>query len=613
MPVMDKDVALSILLENVELGEKEYDQVLSYLIERARKDFYVFVKLIAPLVLPETFEDGRHIELICKELQKIERGVVRGWKYMEHEGGDERLGTERQRRPRLDPEKELKRLQIFVPPGSMKTRLASNLFPAWVLGKHPNWSFLAIGADFEFAVDTFGRPTKEIVELPQYQAIFPGTVLKKDVQGAGRWDTSKKGRFVARGAGQGLAGRRAHIAICDDIMNEQTTDTDRAKINKWYQRGLRTRLLPNGAEIIINTRWHLDDLSGNIMKVDKNSKVPWRVVSIPALLDQKTSKLLRKRTDPPDYLVPGTSFWPELWPTERLLEIKQTMPVSDWEALYMQNPVPEEGTIIKRNGIRRWSDSSPPKCLMVVCSMDTAYSQKERSDFTACTTWGVFLKDTSLKENRDIANSKTSWLNTDSRNASGEGDDDDDGEDIPYDLPGYFGDGLKDTPDKIACVILLGAQRGRWSFPELCEKAKEINNEFKPEFFIIEQKGSGISLLQALNETEIPLAAFKPEVDKEKRLHFVSPFFNQGRVFFPDNKDWANEVEEELLQFPYGKHDDYVDTTSQAIQWLRDSGYLRTNSAQDYRGEYGRGDRDSDGDGDYETSHSKTYWSALTG
>src|ERR1035437_1792192 len=341
------------------------NQLLNQLIESARENFYIFVKMLAPIILPETFVDGQHIEIVCDELQAVAMSVE-------------------------DVNSTPKRLQIMMPPGSMKSKIASNLFPAWCLGRHPNWCFLAIGSDFEFAVDNFGRPTKDLIDSPQYKAIFPLTHLKRDVQAAGRWDTTRKGRFVARGAGQNIAGRRAHITICDDVITEQTNDVERVKINGWYRKGLRTRLLPRGAEIIINTRWFPLDLSGFMLNVDKESPRPWKVIQIPAILTLEASTVLRKGlpASDPRFDV-GTSFWPEFWPTQVLLEKKHTTPPHEWSALYQQNPVDEHGGVIKRSDWQVWDQDAPPKCRYVVISLDTALSQKDAANFSAYTVWGI--------------------------------------------------------------------------------------------------------------------------------------------------------------------------------------------------------------------------------
>lgn len=515
-------------------------ELVDAMIEKAKTCFYTFVKLMAPTVLPEEFTDGRHIELICTELQEVQESVE-------------------------DITKTPKRLQLFLPPGSMKSKLASNLFPAWCLGRNPNWCFLAIGADFDFAVDNFGRPSKDLVDSPQFQAIFPATILKKDVQSAGRWDTTRKGRFVARGAGQNIAGRRAHISICDDVITEQTTDTDRKRINGWYRKGLRTRLLPRGAEIIINTRWFIEDLSGFMLKIDGEEGVtnttarPWRVVSLPALLDQRASEYLLEglEYDEERFSI-GTSFWPEFWPTSLLKEKRDGMEPGEWLALYMQTPVAEEGGIIKRSQFKLWDEPEPPKCKYVLVSMDTAFSTKETADYSAFSVWGVFT------------NSLTDFEN---------------------------------TTTYVDCLILLSAGRGKWDFAELCNETQRLNGDYAPEFFIIEDKASGQSLITEMRKRGLPIMGYMPEKDKNFRVQATTPYFQSSRIYIPKDKVWAEELVSECISFPKAPHDDYVDTVSQAILWMRDSFLLDNDGFSNY----------DDEDDNYWANKRTTYWSALQG
>lgn len=512
------------------------DDILDHLITKARDHFYTFVKLMAPVVLPDEFVTGRHIELICQELQEVYESVA-------------------------DETKTPKRLQLFLPPGSMKSKLASNLFPAWCMGKKSNWCFLAIGADFDFAVDNFGRPTKDLVDSPQFKAIFPDTILKKDVQSAGRWDTTRKGRFVARGAGQNIAGRRAHISICDDVITEQTTDTDRKKINSWYRKGLRTRLLPRGAEIIINTRWFVEDLSGFMLKIDEKSDRPWHVVSLPALLDKSASEyLLQGLPDDEERFAIGTSFWPEFWPTAVLEEKKATMEPSEWLALYMQTPISEEGGIVKKTHFNIWDNERPPVCKYVVVSMDTAFSAKESADYSAYTVWGVFQNDIATF------------------------------------------DGSAVTQD---CLILLSAGKGRWDFAELCNKAQELDDKFEPEFLIIENKASGQSLIPELQKRSLPVMPYQPEKDKMFRLQACTPYFQANRIWVPANRTWVDEVVSEVISFPKAPNDDYTDTVSQAILWMRDNHMIDNDG---YSNQWG-----DDYEPGWQAFRKKTYWQSLTG
>lgn len=480
------------------------NQLLSQLIDKARLSFYAFVKLMAQVVLPEAYIDGVHIEHICNELQNVYDSVA-------------------------IPGRVPGRLQIMMPPGSMKSKIASNLFPAWCLGKSPNWCFLAIGSDFEFAVDNFGRPTKELIDSAQYQAIFPNTVLKKDVQSAGRWDTSKKGRFVARGAGQNIAGRRAHISICDDVITEQTTDTGRKEINAWYRKGLRTRLLPRGAEIIINTRWFVEDLSGFMLKIDGRTSRPWKVIKIPALLTHEASEWLRRSLPVNDNRFKvGTSFWPEFWPTDLLLEKKETMPPVEWAALYMQDPIMEEGSIVKRSDFKLWDRPEPPKCRMVLVTLDTALSQKQAANYSAHTVWGVFS---------NLIESLGTQISQDS-------------------------------------MILLSSEKGHWDLTQLCQKMKELDAKYSPEYFVVEETSAGLLLIPEMQKWSLPVLPYKPKGDKASRLQATTPYFQAGRVYVPLHKQWAEDVINEVIAFqPRLKNqtDDLVDCVSSAIIWMRDN------------------------------------------
>jgi predicted phage terminase large subunit-like protein len=529
-----KDLDLTTLSD--EQAKALRDSLVSTVITNAREDFYSFIKIMAPTMIPEGFRDGRHIQMICNELQKLCHSVEAG-----------------------DGEK----LQVFLPPGYMKSLLASRLFPAWCFGRNPHWNILAIGNSTKFAEDNFGRPIKELMTTQEYKAIFPKTVVKTDVRAAGRWETTSGGKYFCTGVGSHIAGRRAHISICDDVVSEQTaySDTERNKINEWYVPGLRTRLLPQGGEVIINTRWHLDDLSGFLLKkdVDENGLLPWRVISVPAIVDDSTQDYLHMEGKPD--LDIGTSSWPEFWPTDRLLMMKKSMVPSKWNSLYGQNPTPDEGTIIKYAMWQEWVLGKPPTCDYIVASMDTAFSTKETADYSAITVWGIFNK----KEVDEY-------------------------------------DGKEYT---VSHIILLGAKRGRWEFGELMQKAKEIEEEFKPDVYVIEKKASGQSLIQELRRRGFPVYGYKPETDKLMKMHSASYAFHAQRVWYPKDRTWALEVVDEVCSFPFATHDDYADTVSQVMLWMRDEWKLTSPDDPTYE----------DDDVDNPNSWSKgggSYWSGAS-
>lgn len=491
-----------------------------YMQRQARQNFYAYVKLMAPLILPEGFKDGRHIKVIADALQDVEEATSKG-----------------QRR----------RLQIFLPPGAMKTKL-SNLFVSWCLGRHPKWNVLHIGYSTEFATNTFSRPIRDLVMEPDFFSLFPTCKVKPDSKGALHWETTEGGIYRVAGATKQIAGKRAHIAICDDVVSEQTaySPSERGKINKWYIPGLRTRLLPVSSEIIINTRWHVADLSGHMEEIDQGKgDLAWRIVKIPAILDKDSANLLG--------LPQGGSFWPEFWPLEIFEEQKATMPASQFNALYMQDPIPEEGNIFKEKYFRIWDKEDPPDCDYIVVSFDTAFSEKESADFSAYTVWGIFRTHEVLKDGKETTGTN---------------------------------------------VILLDADRGRWAYPDLVARAKIVYETYAPDSVIIEKKASGQSLIQDLRRSNIPVAEYTPDRDKITRAHAATRFFENGRVWFPKDEIWSQEVRSELMQVPFGRHDDWADTVAQAILWLRDTHQLYVPSYL----------QDNEDEGPKRVTR-KTYWS----
>jgi predicted phage terminase large subunit-like protein len=516
-----------------ETAERIKEYLVSVLIEEARKDFYVFAKLMASVVLPNDFIDGRHIKKICERLQEVAESIE-------------------------SPE-PTKRAMFFMPPGSMKTVLCSIMFPAWLYGLHPNWHVICVGYNDEFAADKIGHPLKELIGSAEYREIFPNTRIRSDSKSKGRFVTTAKGEFKALGAKARAAGRRAHLLICDDTVSEKDAWSKalRTEINDNYIGGLRSRLMrtPRGAEIITNTRYHLEDISGFLLKVDEDSKRPWEVLSIPAVLDETASELLREPNDPPEMYAPGTSFWPEMQPMEVLLEEKETLMKTEphkWNALYMQNPTPEEGNIVRFEDWQFWpKENKPPQVTHVLVTMDTAFSEKQRADFSSYLVWGVFYPHAGAPPN----------------------------------------------------LILLYGEKGKWAWPELVERCSMIKREWKPDFMVIEKKASGQSLLQDLFRKGYPVVEFDPRGSKEERLHSAAMWFKQGRIWVPEDKDWVYDIIDEICNFPSAAHDEYADCASMAVIWYRDMGIVEHEQ-----------DLDAEELEDVKTALNKTvttYWDAL--
>ncbi len=520
--------------------------------EDAREDFFTFVKLMAERVIPNKFRNGRHIEIIAEHLQSLYESYI-------------------------NPKVATERLQVFLPPRSMKSVLCSILFPAWVLGRNPAFRVLLVGGTVQVAQDVFGRPLRTLIESEEYKAIFPATILDQKASSAQRFFTTAGGGFFCGGAKTGIAGRGGDFIICDDMLSEQTafSKTERTVINNNYIPGIRSRANPGAAELLVNTRWVLDDPSGFLLKVDKDSLRPWKVVCIPAILDELASKFMRRPGDPEGAYKEGTSYWPEWKPIEELEDIRNSYLITEpykWYALYLQNPVPQDGAIVKRTDFRFWDSEiqGRPKVTQIVVSIDTAYQETQRSDYSAVTVWGVFHSAKDLK-------GTTTW---------------------------------------VPSIILLDAKKGKWDFDELCNVCEDLRREWKPDFFLVEKKQSGIGLLAELFNRGFPTIPYDPRAKKEERLQAAAVLMRGGRVWVPKDKPWAMEVVEEVCSFPSAAHDDYTDTVSMTVLWMRDNGYIRHEA---YNGgaevDFDDGDDSSNGSSFRVSkgSSSSSYWSPLIG
>ena len=404
------------------------------------------------------------------------------------------------------------RLIVNMPPRHTKSEFASYLFPAWLMGRKPTSKIIQATHTSELAVG-FGRKVKNLIDSPEFSDIFPDVSLASDAKASGRWSTNKGGEYYAVGVGGALAGRGADLLIIDDPVSEQDALSPSAldNIYEWYTSGPRQRLQPGGSIIVVMTRWSVRDLTAKVLKKQAEGGADqWEVVEFPAIFPDTDNVL-----------------WPEYWKREELEAVKSSIPVSKWNAQYLQNPTAEEGAIIKREWWNIWENDEPPHVSYIIQSYDTAYSKSERADFSAITTWGIFTP------------------------VDGESE----------------------------AIILLDAQRGRWDFPELKEVAHQLYNEYDPDMILIEQKATGMPLTHELRRMGIPVTPFTPSrgADKFTRMNSCAPVFESGMVWRPDTR-FADEVVEECASFPNGEYDDLADSMTQAILRFRQGGFIVTPS-----------------------------------
>ena len=270
-------------------------------------------------------------------------------------------------------EGKLKRLIINMPPRHTKSEFASFLLPAWMIGRKPDLKIIQSTHTTELAV-RFGRKAKNLMDSQEYKQVFQ-TRLREDSQAAGKWETAQGGEYYAAGVGSAITGRGADLLIIDDPHSEQDALNADAleRAYEWYTSGPRQRLQPGGAIVLVMTRWNNKDLTGALLRSQKELKSDkWEIVEFPAILPS------------------GQPVWPEFWKLEELEGVKASLSVGKWNAQWMQNPTAEEGSIIKREWWKVWDKDYVPPLEHVIQSYDTAFMKKETADYSAITTWGVF-------------------------------------------------------------------------------------------------------------------------------------------------------------------------------------------------------------------------------
>ena len=207
--------------------------------------------------------------------------------------------------------------------------------------------------------------------------------MRADSKAAGRWNTNLGGDYFSIGVGGAVTGKGADLLIIDDPHSEQDAQQGAYnadvfdRVYEWYTSGPRQRLQPGGAIVIVMTRWHQRDLTGQIIKasIERKGSDEWELIELPAIMPS------------------GSALWPEFWKLEELETLRNELPVTKWSAQYQQDPTSEQGAIIKREWWNEWEREDPPPCDFIIQSWDTAFLKTQRSDFSACTTWGVWFNE----------------------------------------------------------------------------------------------------------------------------------------------------------------------------------------------------------------------------
>lgn len=442
-------------------------QAASELLKRreARSGLLSFAEYTNPMYIP-----APHHKLIADKLEAVERG-------------------------------EIKRLMITMPPRHGKSELASRRFPAWYLGRNSGKQIIAASYNSDLAND-FGREVRNIVDTPEFGALFP-IKLAQDSKAANRWHTDKGGMYVAAGVGTAITGRGADILIIDDPFKdrqEADSEINRQRVWDWYTSTAYTRLMPGGAVIVINTRWHDDDLSGKLLDEQENGGDQWDLLSLPAIQ--------------PD----GSALWPEWYPIDRLEQIRSVLPPRDWNALYQQNPIPDDGDYFKGAWFTDYDEL--PENLNIYGASDYAVTDG-KGDWTE---HGVFGMDSQGNL---------------------------------YVVDWWRGQTTSDVWIERKCDLIIKHSPQCW-FGE----AGPIRRAVEP--FMIRRMDERNARCRVEWMASI--------ADKEARARGIQGLASMGKIFFPKNAAWKGDVLAQLLRFPAGKHDDAVDVFSllgRGIEYIR--------------------------------------------
>ncbi len=440
-------------------------------LELARRELLRFAITIEP-----TYQRARHLELTAQYLERAQR-------------------------------REIKRLMIFEPPRHGKSKLASEMFPAWALGKDPDEQFM-ICTHTQQLSDTFSRNVRNMIGMEVYQALFPRTRLSTDNATVQRWTLAGHTRpaMLSLGVGGSPVGQGAKILIIDDPIgdaSEAESQLQRDRLYQWYTDTIYPRLEPDAAIILMMQRWHEDDLAGRLLREQARGE-KWTVLDLPALALEND---LLGRT-------PGEALWPDRFGVDDLLRIKQVNPRS-FEAKYQQRPRPAEGALFKRHWFR--IVEAAPHGVKWVRYYDLAYSQKQQADNTA-TIAGALDSDGTLYLRRGRA-------------------------------------GKLESPDqrKLIKAIMLSERDTRHGIEKAIHGGPLVQDlQRDPEL-------AGISFTAvdvALNVADRKYVLARPVADRAEtgKVAFVRESINDD--------GWIGDWIDELCAFPYGEHDDRVDCVS---------------------------------------------------
>ena len=463
-----------------------------------KRSFKEFIKNSWQTIEPgRDFHDNWHIDAIAEHLQAVVDG-------------------------------DIKRLIINIPPRHMKSISVAVALPAWTWSKCPEKRFLFASYAGSLSIRDSVK-CRRLIDSRWYKEYFGDSFeLTTDQNQKQRFENNKTGYRIATSVDGALTGEGGDIIVIDDPHNvrEAESSTVREGVLEWWDQAMQTRLNDpkTGAFVIIMQRVHENDLTGHILA---NENDEWDHLCLPARYEighPSPTKSKLYFTDP--RTKEGDLLWPERIDEKTLQNLEKSLGSYASAGQLQQRPMPKGGGILKSEWWVPWENSHLPEIEYVLQSYDTAFSTKEKTSYSARTTWGVFRKDGQIN------------------------------------------------------ALVLEMWYDRVTYPELRRIAQDAYEDYEPDAVLIEKKASGQSLLQDLRMAGVPVIEYLPDRDKEARAHASSALLEDGRIYFPSNKKWSKDLIDICAAFPAGDNDDIVDTCTQA--WLRlRKGWFVTHSQDD--------------------------------
>ena len=458
--------------------------------ELARRRLLDFIKVNFP-----EYKVSWHHKLLCEKLEAVERG-------------------------------EIKRLIVTMPPRHGKSEIVSVQFPSWLIGRDKNRNIIEASYSGDLAVD-FGRQVRNIIANEKYKNIFSNVTLAEDSQAKGKWNTNGRGAYNAVGVGGATTGKGADFLIIDDpVKNRQDAESSviRESNWNWYTSTALTRLSPEGAVIVVMTRWHDDDLVGRILK-SENAHL-WDVVHLPAIA-----------TKDEEFRKQGEALWADWFTLEKLQTIKQDIGSYDWSSLYQGNPIDSDSQEFRRDMFKYKSEQDlQDKRLNRYLTIDLAFSDKETAD------------NIGFCDNRVDGNNR-------------------------WNLRAW---GRKLSPKDLIDYLFVMHKENNYLGIGILDKHSQYTIVIKP---FIEEECRKRNIF-------LPITTLKTQVtSKELRIRALLPRYLNSAINHLEGA--CVDLEEELLRFPKGVHDDVADATAAMVDFAMppnhdeiDMLYRRTNSSR---------------------------------